>query len=367
MIRILVYGMVGTNRGGIETFLKKMNQNMTDDTVFDYIIEGKTCVHEAEIKSRGGKVYYVESHSKNPLKNLKDNRALLQSLKGSVDAVYFNLSSLSWIEPIKIALNDGYRVFVHSHNGQFVEANSSPVHRFMNFVNKKRLSHFDITRLTCSKPATEFMFSGNNKVEMIYNAINIENFQFSESCHNKIRAELGISSEYIIGFVGRISDQKNPLFLPDILEALLSKCDNVKMLIIGEGKLRASLEEKIAAMKLENKCLLLGNRKNVNELMQAMDVFVLPSESEGLPYVLVEAQAAGLWCVASDRITPEVDVTGNIHFLSIDSSPELWAEKILACLKAPLPDRRTPAIQMEKGCFNIHNEAKRLERILRGQ
>ena len=365
-MRVLAYGMVGTNRGGIETFLKKMNMNMSSDTIFDYVIEGHTCIHENEICSLGGKVFFISQRNRNPLKNIFDNYKLLRDLKGSVDVVYFNLSSLSWIAPIIIARHLGYRVFVHSHNSQFIAANSGFLYRIVNCINKKWLSHMNVTRLSCSKPATQFMFEPQDQVEMIFNAIKTSQFAFDKTIRERVRKELKIREKSVVGFVGRLSDQKNPLFLPDIMSALLKRCENAVMLIIGDGDMRSQLEKKIAILGLTKQCRVLGNRTDVNEIMQAMDVFLLPSEHEGLPYVVIEAQTAGLKCVVSDVITDEVNVSGNVHFLSLNCGVEVWAENLINCLKNPVSDRRKMADFMAATDFNIENEAKRLEKILRG-
>ena len=124
-MRILVYGMVGSQRGGIESFLLNMNAYMSKETIFDYVIEEDHCIHEKEIRARGGNIYYIMARSKNPIKNISDNKKLLKKLRGTTDAIYFNLSSLSWIEPIRLALSEKYRVYVHAHNSQFISQNKT--------------------------------------------------------------------------------------------------------------------------------------------------------------------------------------------------------------------------------------------------
>lgn len=364
-MRILVYGMVGTNRGGIETFLLKMNQFMTEDTVFDYVIEENNCIHEESIKARGGNIYYITARTKSVIQNIRDNKKLLQKLKQTHEAVYFNLSSLSWIEPIKIALKQGYRVYVHSHNAEFISANSDFLHRAVNGINKKRLAKYKLKRLTCSKPAKDFMFDEKNEVEMIYNAIQPEQFVFSSEIRNKIREQQKISNDRkVIGFVGRLNDQKNPLFLPEIMKKIVEQRDDVTMWIIGDGPMKDALSNKISELSLEGSIQMLGNIRNVNEYMQGMDLIVLPSFHEGLPYVIVEAQTSGLRCVISDRVTREVDATGNVVFLPLLESADNWVEYICTEIdKADFP-REKWGVYMSSTNFNIENEAKRLEKIL---
>lgn len=363
MNRILVYGMVGTNRGGIETFLLKMNQYM-EHTVFDYVIEEETCLHEEAIRAKGGEIYYITKRTKSPVQNLKDNRVLLKKLKGKIDAIYFNLSSLSWVGPIKMAVNEGYKVFVHSHNAQFIAANSSTLYRIVNRINKKRLSNWKINRLTCSKPATEFMFMPDDQVTMIYNAIKTDDFRFSPTVRKKIREELELSDKKIIGFVGRLNDQKNPLYLPVIMKAVCEENDNLVLIVLGDGPMKKRLEDDIQRNNLQDRIRLMGNVTNVNEYMQAMDLFILPSLHEGLPYVVVEAQTAGLKCILSDRITPEVNATGNVVFLPLTESADNWRTTIIESLQNSLNDREKWGSYMNNTAFNIEVQAKSLEQIL---
>lgn len=362
-----MYGMVGTNRGGIETFLKKMISFMSSDIVFDYVIEETECIHEKDIKDRGGKIYYITGRKKNPVKNLRDNKRLLRSKRNEIKVVYFNLSSLSWIAPVIIASMYGYRICVHSHNAQFVAANSSFIYRVVNRINKYIISKMKITRLTCSKPATEFMFGNAKNVEMIYNAIDTSVFRFDEKVRCKIRKEYGLEECFVLGFTGRLSDEKNPLFLPEIMKDTIKLIPNCKMLVVGDGPLRESLVRLIDEYRLNDRVILTGNVTNVNELMQAMDVFILPSKHEGLPYVIVEAQTAGLPCVISDVITHEVDVTGRVFYKSIELGAESWAKEIERIYTNEQTDRSCCGDLMSRSVFNINKEAGHLESILKGE
>lgn len=365
-MRVLVYGMVGTNRGGIETFLKKMISFMSDDIIFDYVIEESECIHEDEIKERGGNIYYINSRKNNPFRNIADNKRLLKSKRNVINTVYFNLSSLSWIVPVILASHYGYRVCVHSHNAQFVAANSGFLYRVVNRINRFIISNMKITRLTCSKPATEFMFGKTRNVEMIYNAIDTSLFRFDEIKRSEIRNEYGFDNSFIIGFVGRISDQKNPLFLPEIMKDVIKVIPDCRMLVVGDGPLRESLVRLIDEYGLNDRVILTGNVTNVNELMQAMDVFVLPSKHEGLPYVVVEAQTTGLRCILSDKITKEVDVTGNINYISIDQGSGVWVSALKDIYNEDNFDRVKYENIMKESVFDIHREALKLESILKG-
>jgi glycosyltransferase involved in cell wall biosynthesis len=133
-----------------------------------------------------------------------------------------------------------------------------------------------------------------------------------------------------LGHVGRFNKQKNHELLLDIFKAVHEKLPESMLVLAGEGDLRHSIEKKADKLGLSSNVRFLGVRGDIPDLMQGMDLFIFPSLFEGLPVVLVEAQAAGLNCVVSDAITRESDVTGRIEFISLKDSPNIWASKILA-------------------------------------
>lgn len=356
--------MVGTNRGGIETYLLKMNQNMSENTIFDYVIEEETCLHEEAITSRNGQIHYISARSKNPIRNIKDNYRLLKSVRGSIGAVYFNLSSLSWIFPIIIARLFGYKVFVHAHNSQFDKSNSTYLHKSVNFISKWVISKMNIERLTCSRPASLFMFKDISKVKMIYNAIEVEQYLFNEQKRNEIRARLNLVNKKVIGFVGRLTDPKNPFFMLQIVKDTLSFDKDVVLLLLGDGPLKLEIEQKIRKLEIEGQCILMGNQPNVQDYLQAMDVFILPSLREGLPYVAVEAQAAGLCCLISNNVTNEVKAVESLKFLPINEGTKCWTEEIVKVLNGTQTDRRVQGQIMLSSNFNIARESKHLETLL---
>lgn len=362
-MRVLVYGMSARVFGGVEVFLTQMSRFVNNGIIFDYVIEGKECRFEKIIKQADGSIYYVCPKEVSPLHNLLENKKLLKDHINTYEVVYFNLISLSWIEPIRIAKALGYRVVVHSHLANFVA--NDMIHHLIHSINKMRLSNIDVKRFACSEVAKRFMFKNTDFVDIIHNAIDICRFQFDNRTRLKVRNELRIPDDVrVIGFVGRIKKQKNPLFLPDILNAVIRKYGNdVILLIIGEGELMEELQIKIVESGLNDKFICLGIKDNVNNYYQAMDVMVLPSLHEGFPIVSVEAQVSGLHCVVSDRISKEIDITGNVEFLSIEDA-EKWGESISRVFRNKFVDRSRYGTKMQNGVFDITVEAKRLGNLL---
>ena len=362
--RILVYGLVASKTfGGIGSFLTEMNRHMSGNTVFDYVIEGSECSIQDRIEAAGGKVYYISNRIKNPIKNINENRKILKDLRNTHDTVYFNLSTLGWIEPIKIAISLGYRVVTHSHNSRLLVNDAK--HRIIYKINKARLSHFNIIRLSCSKKATDFMYSPDNKVQFIHNAVDTDAFKFNRNDRLQVRSELKIpDNTKIIGFVGRLVDQKNVLFLPDILKSVVKHSDvDVVMIVLGEGNLKKQLLEKVKHFNLQNHFLFLGDHADINRYYQAMDVFILPSLFEGLPIVMVEAQVSGLPCIVSDVITSESNISGNVTFLPINDA-SVWGEVVSDKLNDKNTYRELMSEKLKDSVFDINHEALRLESIL---
>ena len=160
-----------------------------------------------------------------------------------------------------------------------------------------------------------------------------------------MRADLGfVDGQVVIGHVGRFMPQKNHCFLFEAFELASRRRDNLVLLCVGTGEAESLAKRWVAKRGLENKVKLLGHRDDVNKLYQAFDAFALPSLYEGLCLVGVEAQAAGLPCLLSDRITREVDVTGTCDFLPIND-PKNWADAL--CAVQPRVDSERYGIDRE--------------------
>jgi len=220
---------------------------------------------------------------------------------------------------------------------------------------------------SCSEYAGRWMFGNNTfekgKVTVLNNAIDFEKFIFSESTRNKIRNDLNLGDELVVGSVGRFTPQKNHDFLVDIFSEVVKRNKKSTLLLIGDGELKKQIQKKVALLGLQNNVLFLGARDDVNELFQAMDVFVLPSLYEGLGMVAVEAQVSGLPTIVSSRVPNEVKLFDTIEFLNLNEKPEKWAESILS--KRDFK-RRSISCEQDIKRFSITDEVKRLERIYEG-
>ena len=149
------------------------------------------------------------------------------------------------------------------------------------------------------------------------------------------------------------------MLLHILTTALLKKESNAVLLLVGGGEGMSKMQEKVQELGIAEHVRFLGVRSDVADLMQAMDMFVLPSLYEGLPVTMVEAQAAGLPCIISDKVPPECILTeGLVDVMPLSASPETWAEKILAKRAIPRTDRRA---EIAAHGFDISTEAVKLQ------
>lgn len=217
--------------------------------------------------------------------------------------------------------------------------------------------------LACGREAGEFLFGGRH-VEVLHNGRDFDKFRFSSDIRGKYRNELGLGKKLTLGFVGNLIEQKNPLFLIDIIAQLQKRNPNIHMVIIGDGHKQEEMKHRCEELQIVDKVTFTGRVSNVYELVQACDIMLLPSLYEGLPNVVLEWQIAGLPTLVSDQVTQECKATELVSFLPIDKGASLWADAIE---RIEIVDRAESSMraceQMEKAGFEIKERAKRLRKI----
>lgn len=254
-------------------------------------------------------------------------------------------------------------VVVHSHSTG-IEGRYKSLKKVLQRISKSILTHTDFVKLACSKPASQWMYECPEEAHIIKNGIVTEKFIYSVETREKVRKELGLRGEYLVGTVGRFSYQKNPFYELEIIKKLFRKDINARFLWIGSGDLKKKVEARARAYGIYDRIIFLGNTDYVNEYYQAMDCFILPSRFEGLPIVGIEAQAAGLPCFFSDTITREVGITDWAHFISLKKKPEEWAEIILRESKVK---RKNMEEEIIEAGYDIRREIGKLEKFYEGK
>ena len=216
----------------------------------------------------------------------------------------------------------------HSHNSKSQYEEQSGHHFTVSayrMIMRKLLWNFSTIRCGCSMQAMNYLYCDKWKSDtyscIVFNGIDIARFVPRKDKLDNVTKKKIIT-------VGRISEQKNPFFIVKVMDALCALDSEYSLDWVGNGELKDEIEEEIRRCGIEDKITLLGAQKNIPDLLHQASIFLFPSIFEGLPIALIEAQAAGLSCVISDRVSHEADA-GKCSFLSIDDTPESWAEKII--------------------------------------
>ena len=216
---------------------------------------------------------------------------------------------------------------------------------------------------TCSKKAAELTFGENflkkHSVLFFPNAIDVNSFLFNPAERNEIRRQYHLTNQFVIGTVGRLSQEKNQLFLLDIFCKILEKRDDAVMMLVGDGPSKSNIQDRIRQLHLEDKVILTGAVSNVDAYLQAFDVFVLPSFTEAYPIVMVESQAAGLPTFVSDVITKETAITDLVQFVSLNEPAQVWCDAILSDPEQLSPNSRRK--EFTQDAFDIQKNGKNLE------
>ncbi|MCM1121759.1 MAG: glycosyltransferase family 1 protein [Eubacterium sp.] len=333
-IRVLhVLGGVGL--GGAESRIMDLYRQMDRDEIqFDFLVHGsdtsvrKPEFYDEEILRLGGHIYVLPKFK--VYNYLSYRRAVQRFFRKHHEfrVVQGHMTSTAGIY-LPIAKRCGIPVTVaHSRNAGVVKGLKGIATRFF----RRNLADKADYCFACSELAGQDVFGDKamrqGRVKVIHNAIDAAKFTYNAGRRDKVRQSLGLTNQLTIGHVGRFNYQKNHPYLIDIFASLCKIRQDAVLLLLGEGADMESIREKCRLLGIEDKVRFLGNQKQPENYYQAMDIFVLPSFFEGLPGVLVEAQAAGLRCFVSDTVTREAQATDLVTYLSIGQPAREWAKKI---------------------------------------
>ena len=358
MVRIL-HVLGGMNVGGIETFIMNLYRNIDRDKVqFDFLVHTKEkCVYDEEIMDLGGRIYSVKPRRQGILKNIRSLQRFFAE-QGHYGIVHQHVSSLSYLEPLKYAKihNVGVRI-CHTHS---TREGGRRIHDLLHRINQELIETVATDYFACSRLALEHTFPPKvaSRCRILRNGIEIDKFSYDVNVRKQKREELGITGELVIGHVGRFHSVKNHEFIIQVFSELTSLEPEARLILVGDGPLREKIEKQTSEMGLRERIHFLGLRSDVSELMQAMDVFLFPSTYEGLGIALVDAQAAGLKCLASKNVIPEdVKVTDLVEFIELSMGPSVWAKKILNGTNKRQPTESA----IRKAGYDIKEIARELE------
>ena len=224
----------------------------------------------------------------------------------------------------------------------------------------------NVTRaFACSIEAGKSLYIGKlkEKIEFIPNVIDTNQIQYNQAKRQRIRRELHIENEFVVGHVGRFAQQKNHSFLIDIFAEIIKINKDAKLILIGNGSLKDKVLEKTKKKGIDDHVLFLGNRSDVPDCLSAMDIFLFPSLYEGLSVACVEAQAAGLPVLTSTSVSDEIAITELVTQFPLSENARKWAEQALQMGLYTKIDRAMYAEKVKVAGFDAKVLAKKMQNI----
>ena len=345
------------NVGGAETFAMKLFRKIDKSKIImDFLVNtAEDGFYSEEIRRMGGQVYHTYPKSKHPFKNFMTIKRIVRANKYSI-VVRFAEHPIVATDLIAAKLGGAKKTIVRS-------TNTSTGKKFSNviaFFFRPLLNLNADVKIAPSTESAIWLFGKRavkkNKITLLKNGLDFDYYRFSETRRNLVRRQLNISSSALVfGHIGRFNAQKNHFFLIDLFLQILKQWPNSILALVGDGDLKSEVERYAFEKGLSGCVLFLGVRTDIPDLLSSFDCFLLPSLYEGLPNVIIEAQAVNLPCVLSDAITKEVAVTNLVSFCSFKDDKDVWCKEIEKKLQLS-NDRKQPVYMPGYSIDEITNQ-----------
>lgn len=359
VIRILVIPLLGLKYEGITSVIYNYCSNMDkSDMDISFLAGNEVPIELKKRFDKIGKIIQVPNRKKNLMRYIVALSKILDDNCYDIVHIHGNSGTMA-LEALLSKIYKVKNVVVHCHNTTC----SYPIlNRVLIPIMKKMSNHL----IACSDTAGKWLY-GHSKYIVLNNAIDLRHFQYNNSVRSECRLELNLTNEFVVGHVGHFTEQKNHEFLIDVFAEFHKYIPNSKLVLISDGPLLEGIINRVKSFGLDNAVMFLGRRSDVNRLYQAMDLFILPSLWEGLPVVVIEAQAAGLPLVVSSNVTKEAKCTKRTFYEDIVEGPECWAQKIVNIHQMNFNRESNIFEDMREGGFDIKFEAEKLRKIYLGE
>lgn len=370
-VKVLQVTIGDGNYGGVASFMYSYYSHMDQRKIHcDFLYCGENSMQSKMDSPVLTNSKITVFHSMKAQNNgIKAYRGLLKNLKkffdeNQYDFVHINTSNALVSACIIYAVKKRSICIAHSHNTKAIGVNQNKMKALIKDIMKVLARNYILRKadyfFACSKAAGINLYGKralkSSKFRLIRNAVDLSMYAYNPS----VRARVRKTDKIVIGHVGRLTAQKNPFFLIDVFTEIHRLNPGTELWMVGEGELLEDVRKKIEEVELADSVVLWGRRNDVAELMQAMDIFILPSFYEGLSIVAVEAQAAGLPVYASDSISEEHGIVSLVQFLPLELGAGNWGKKIADDLRN-LPVRRDMTKEMRKSGYEINQAGKWLE------
>lgn len=354
------------NSGGTESFLMKFYRTIDKSKYqidFAVMTPGKN-FYEDEIVKLGGRMFRITPKSTSLIKNLKDVYSVTK--KYNYEYVMRSGENAANVLELLAAKKAGARRLIFNSTSSKTGSDNLK-ENFVHRIFLPLVRTVPNVKIGCSTSTNLFMYGKRsvqaNESFVFHNALDIDLYKFDQERRNAIRSQFGFShNEKVFGHVGRFAKPKNHSFLFKIFKNILQLNPQSRLLIIGVNP----NEENIYKMlnedaELKRKTVIAGIRRDVPDCLLAMDAFVFPSIYEGLPNAVVEAQASGLPCIISNRISSEVKITDSVFFLPLETDPKEWAKMCVE--KAGQRNDKAPE-EMKNSGYDISETTLKLEQLI---
>ena len=346
--------------GGVQSVLMNYYRYIDRKRIqFDFVVQSDDKhFFEKEVLSLGGNIYRLPSINTDRKKFELELFKLLQAHpEYQIVHAHQNFTN---IIPLRIAKKAKVKVRISHSHSKYVARTITK--ESMRKIFRLVISYYATNYFSCSQASAVWLYgkknSSSNKCKIIHNAIDSNIFIMDSKIRKKIRKNLSIENKFVIIHIGMFGEAKNHEFLLEIFKEFHNKYNNSVLMLIGDGNKRNNLLNLTSTYGIDEDVLFLGKKDNVNQYLMAADYFILPSINEGLPVVVVEAQASGLPCLVSEAVSNEVDITGIVRWCSIKRSPTEWANLIDTQSKRVLTQQK-----VIEGQYDIKYESEKLANI----
>lgn len=362
---LIVAGAMGL--GGIENQLMHLLRQ-ADKSRFqiDFTSTDPGAYYLDEIRALGGRVHLIPRAKTHGL--IAYTKALYRVMKeGQYDIVHSHELFHSGIV-LTLARRAGIpHRFVHAHNwddGDGTGRKRSPIRTAYNAAMRRLILRHATCRIACSTLAGRFVYGDKADFHLLFNSV--DTGKFLNHYHDPVAGEFCGDGWVNVLHVGRVTAVKNQLFLTEAADELRRRGRKIRILCAGAGNAgyQQLVEDAIREKALQAHIRLLGPRSDVDVLMRKSAAFVLPSRYEGMPLVLIEAQAAGLPCVSADTFSREVDFgIGTVRWMRPDADAAAWVDAIEAAVRMDRADKADVVRAVEQYGFDSGSFADRLCRL----
>lgn len=328
---VRIIHMIGSlDIGGSQTMIMNIYRTIDRNRIqFDFIVDHSDQLYfKEEIEKLGGKVFVMPRFTGKNIFQVQKAWNCFFDAHPEYHVLHSHVRSYASIY-FPIAKKHGIKTIAHSHS----TSNGSGIKSIVKIILQYPLRYEADYFFGCSLKAGEWLFGKrivqSDRYFTIKNAIDTQKYLFNRKQRSILRNQLRIEEDVTVFIhVGRFHEAKNHIFLLYVFEMLIKEKPNSMLLLVGDGELSSEIGKQIEQLNLKSNVKMLGARTDIPNILNVADAFLFPSKWEGLPVTVVEAQASGLPCFVSDKITKEVGISELVKFLPIDKGTQVWIDAI---------------------------------------